>query len=328
MGSNTGSPEDCHPRCHVISELSGGRENNMPITQKTVLEKLLELYREKKRAAHIADLKEAFNVVEKRDVVRPRGWRKTDKIKYTLRELFRKGKLSRSEKQVRVENYPASPYASVKSKTVNVYFYAPADCARKTLSFQVYGNAVSVRFIGYAERVKERPKKDMVLEVLKSSERAMTAGEIIEEICRRYGAYKIETRRDFYNAVSSITRAVLKPLRKEDLRGFKLDGRWVWYFTEEQLEKYREHYIRNSELIRTARDLVKSEKAVPLSRGLPEIATTSDEAKYHLKRVAKYIPVDIKIETGDGRTEVHVSVPEFRRDSFIAVCAMLSPDRS
>ena len=100
MGSNTGSPEDCHPRCHVISELSGGRENNMPITQKTVLEKLLELYREKKRAAHIADLKEAFNVVEKRDVVRPRGWRKTDKIEYALRELFKKGKLSRSEKQI------------------------------------------------------------------------------------------------------------------------------------------------------------------------------------------------------------------------------------
>jgi len=35
---------------------------------------------------------------------------------------------------------------------VNVYFYAPADCAGKTLSFQVYGNAVSVRFIGYADR--------------------------------------------------------------------------------------------------------------------------------------------------------------------------------
>ncbi len=317
MGSNTGSPEDCHPRCHVISELSGGRENDMPITQKTVLEKLLELHRKKKRPVHIADLKEAFNVVEKRDVARPRGWRKTDKIEYALRELFRKGKLSRSEKQVRLENYPASPYASVKTKTVNVYFYAPADCAGKTLSFQVYGNAVSVRFIGYAERIKERPKKEMVLEVLRTSERAMTAGEIVEEICRRYGAYKIETRRDFYNAVSSITRAVLKPLRKEGLRGFKLDGKWVWYFTEEQLEKYREHYIRNSELLRTARDLVKSEKAVPLSRVLSEVAVTPDEAKYHLKRVAKYIPVDIRVETGDGRTEVHVSVPEFRRDSFI-----------
>ena len=108
---------------------------------------------------------------------------------------------------------------------MNIYFYALADCAGKTLSFQVYGNAVSVRFIGYADRVKERMKKEMVLDVLRSSERAMTAGEIVEEICRRYDAYRIEMRRDFYNAVSSITRAVLKPLRKEGLRGFKLDRR-------------------------------------------------------------------------------------------------------
>jgi hypothetical protein len=113
----------------------------MQITQRTVLEKLLELHKEKKRPIHIGDLKEAFNVIEKRDVVRSHGWRKTDKIEYALRELFRKGRLSRSEKQVKLENYPASPYASVKSKTVNVYFYAPADCTGKTLSFQVYGNA-------------------------------------------------------------------------------------------------------------------------------------------------------------------------------------------
>ncbi|WP_456330657.1 hypothetical protein [Archaeoglobus sp.] len=301
----------------MATELSGGRENDMQITQKTVLEKLLELYEEKRRPVHIGDLKEAFNVTEKRDVVKSRGWRKTDKIEYALRELFKKGKLSRSEKQVKLENYPASPYASVKSKTVNVYFYAPTECAGKTLSFQVYGNAVSVRFIGYAERVKERPKKEMVLEVLKNSERAMTAGEIVEEICRRYNAYKIETRRDFYNAVSSITRAVLKPLRKDGLRGFKLDGKWVWYFTDEQLERFREHYIRGSELLRTVRDLVRSEKAVSLSRVLSEISTTPDEAKYHLKRTAKYIPVDIRIETEGEKTEVHVSVPEFKRDSFI-----------
>jgi len=40
---------------------------------------------------HIDDLKEAFNVVGKRDVVRSHGWRKTDRIEYALRELFRKG---------------------------------------------------------------------------------------------------------------------------------------------------------------------------------------------------------------------------------------------
>jgi len=87
--------------------------------------------------------------------------------------------------------------------------------------------------------------------------------------------------------------------------------------SDEQLERYREHYIRNSELLRTVRDLIKSEKAVLLSRVFSEVAATPDEAKYHLKRVAKYISVDIKVEVGDGRTEVHVSVLEFRRDSFI-----------
>jgi hypothetical protein len=154
------------------------------LPQKSVLEKLLELCEKKRRPIHIGDLKEVFNVVEKRDVVKSCSWRKTDQIEHALRELFRKGKLSRSEKQVKLENYPTSPYASVKSKTVNVYFYAPADCVGKTLSFQVNENAVSVRFISYAERVKEKPKKKMILEVLKNSERAMTAGEIVEEICR------------------------------------------------------------------------------------------------------------------------------------------------
>jgi hypothetical protein len=101
------------------------------------------------------------------------------------------------------------------------------------------------------------------------------------------------------------------------VHGLKLDGKWVWYFTDEQLENYREEYIRKSELLRTARDLVKSEKAVPLSRVLSEIAATPDEAKYYLKSVAKYIPVDIRVETENGKMEVHVSVPEFKRDSFI-----------
>jgi len=91
MGSNSSFPGSCHSKRHAIPELSGGRENDMRITQKTVLEKLLELHREKKRPIHIGDLKEAFNVVEKRDVVRSHGWRKTDKIEYALRELFMRG---------------------------------------------------------------------------------------------------------------------------------------------------------------------------------------------------------------------------------------------
>ena len=307
----------CHQKCHGTSQHSRGKENDMRITQRSVLERLLELYEEKNRPIHIGDLKEAFGIVEKRDVVKSGGWRKTDKIEHALRELFKKGKLSRSETQIKLENYPSSPYASIKSRTVNVYFYAPPELAGKTVSFHANGKEISARFISHAERRKDRPKKEMVLEVLRSSERAMTVNEILEEINRRYGAYRIETKRDFYNATSSITRAVLKPLRKEGLRGLKVDGKWIWYFTDEQLERFREEYIRSSELLRTARDLVKSEKAVPLSRVLSEVSATPDEAKYHLKRVAKYIPVDIRVKSENGRMEVHVSVPEFRRDSFI-----------
>ena len=317
MHANTGSDEERHSECLLILEQTERRKNDMQITQRVVLEKFAELHREKNRPLHIGDFKKAFNVIEKRDSSRSNNWRKTDKIEYALRALFKKGKLSRSEKQVRLENYPASPYANVKSKTVNVYFYAPPECAGKTLEFEVNGNIVSARFINYEGKVKGKPKKEMVLEVLLNSERAMTTGEIVEEICRRHSAYRIESRKDFYNAVSSISRAVLKPLRKQGLRGFKLDGKWVWYFSDEQFENFGEWYIRESELLRTARDLVKSEKAVPLSRVLSEITATPEEARYHLRRVAKYIPVDIRVETVDRKTDVHISVPEFRRDSFI-----------
>lgn len=88
----------------------------MEITQRGVYEKFQELYAEKKRPLHLGDFKQAFNVLEKRDSARSNNWRKADKIEYALRELFRKGKLSRSEKQVKLENYPASPYASVDKK--------------------------------------------------------------------------------------------------------------------------------------------------------------------------------------------------------------------
>ncbi|MDI3502725.1 MAG: hypothetical protein PWR13_282 [Archaeoglobi archaeon] len=218
MSSNRATHEGCHLKCHAISDQRRSKGKDMRITQRAVLERVMELYESEKRPVCIGDLKRAFNVLEKRDAARSNNWRNADKIEYALRELFKKGRLSRSEKQVKLENNPASPYASVKGETANVYFYAPADCAGKVLSFKVDGNHVSARFIRYGERVKERPKKEMVLEVLRNAERAMAAGEIVEEICRRYNAYRIESRQDYYNAISSITRAVLKPLRKEGLR--------------------------------------------------------------------------------------------------------------
>jgi len=55
---------------------------------------------------------------------------------------------------------------------------------------------------------------------------------------------------------------------------------------------------------------------VPLSRVLSEVMMTPDEARYHLRRVAKYIPVEIEVETHSS-VEVALRVPEFRKDSFI-----------
>ena len=124
-------PKRSHLRCHRTPEQFSGRDNDMRITQKSVFDKLLKLHAEMKRPVHIGDLKQAFNVLEKRDASRSNNWRKADMIERALRELFKKGKLSRSEKQVKLENYPASPYASVRCKTVNVYFYAPAAARAK-----------------------------------------------------------------------------------------------------------------------------------------------------------------------------------------------------
>ena len=310
----------CLQECHDIKELQEDKRKHMRITQEIVLEAVLEVYRRKGRPVHIGDLKEFFDIREKRDSIRAGNWSRIDSIEHAMRKLFKRGLLSRSERMVRVENYKTSPFAFRKKTTANVYFYAPIELAGRIVEFEIDGQYFAVKLVKYEdfkEKTKARTKKDMVLEVLKSSEKAMTVDEILEEINRRYNAYEITSKKDFYNATSSLLRAVLKPLRKEGLRGIKVDGKWVWYFTEEQLENFKEEYIRKSELLRTARDLVKSEKCVPLSRVLSEIAVTVDEAKYHLKRVAKCIGVEIEVHTSGSSTEVNVKVPDFKRDSFI-----------
>ncbi len=235
-----------------------------------VLEAFNELFEKKKRPLFLADFKEYFGVREKRESKKSSGWRDTDKIEHALRRLFKKGKLSRSESMVKIENYPVSPYASVDSKNVRVYLYASVEYAGRRVEFMLNGKSYSVEFVSY-EMIKKKEsckikKKDLVLEILRNSETALTVDEILERLNERYSVYKIESKRDFYNATSSLTRAVLKPLRKDGLKGRKIDGKWVWYFTEEQLENYRERYIRSNEVLRTVRDLVKSEKVIPMNR--------------------------------------------------------------
>jgi len=286
-----------------------------------VLKAFNELFERKKRPLFLADFKEYFGVREKRESKKSSGWRDADKIEHALRRLFKKGKLSRSESMVKIENYPVSPYASVESKNVRAYLYAPVEYAGKTIEFTLNGKSYSVKFVSY-EIVKDKEsekirKKDLVLEILRNSERALTVDEILERLNEKYRVYRIESKRDFYNATSSLTRAVLKPLRKDGLKGRKIDGKWVWYFTEGQLENYREHYIRNNEVLRTVRDLVKSEKVVPVSRIVSELYLTPEEVRYHVRKVAKCIEVEINVESSARDVRVDVKVPGFKRDSFI-----------
>ena len=285
-----------------------------------VLKAFNELFEKKKRPLCLADFKEYFGIREKRDS-KSINWRESDKIEHALRRLFKKGKISRTESMVKIEDYPVSPYASMDSKNVRAYLYAPIEYAGRIVEFTLNGKEYSARFVSY-EMIKEKEsskvkKKDLVLEILRNSETALTVEEILERLNEKYNVYRIETKRDFYNATSSLTRAVLKPLRKDGLRGRKIDGKWVWYFTEEQLENYRERYIRENEVLRTVRDLVKSEKVVPVSRIVSELYLTPDEVRYHVRKVAKCIEVEINVESSVKDVKVDVKIPEFKRDSFI-----------
>ena len=270
MNKNHEKLERCHSGCHGNNGVSRGKSEIMVYKIEYVLEAFNELFEKKKRPLFLADFKEYFGVREKRESKKSSGWRDTDKIEHALRRLFKKGKLSRSESMVKIENYPVSPYASVDSKNVRVYLYASVEYAGRRVEFMLNGKSYSVEFVSY-EMIKKKEsckikKKDLVLEILRNSETALTVDEILERLNERYSVYKIESKRDFYNATSSLTRAVLKPLRKDGLKGRKIDGKWVWYFTEEQLENYRERYIRSNEVLRTVRDLVKSEKVIPMNR--------------------------------------------------------------
>jgi len=115
------------------------------------------------------------------------------------------------------------------TENVRAYLYAPIEHAGRIVEFTLNEKEYSVRFVSY-EMINEKEsskvkKKDLVLEILRNSETALTVEEILEKLNEKYNVYRIETKRDFYNATSSLTRAVLKPLRKDGLRGRKIDGK-------------------------------------------------------------------------------------------------------
>ena len=63
------------PSASRIPRTSGVRSKGMQITQASVLGKFDEFYTKLKRPLCLADLKQAFNVAEKREAVRSKKWR-------------------------------------------------------------------------------------------------------------------------------------------------------------------------------------------------------------------------------------------------------------
>ena len=51
------------------------------------------------------------------------------------------------------------------------------------------------------------------------------------------------------------------------------------------------------------REILLSKSCVPLSKIVSELWITPDEVKYHLRKVAKYIPIGIRIETENSQTK-------------------------
>lgn len=301
------------------------------VTKAKVLDSAIELYRKFNRPVHIGDIKRDLGVLGKNTSLREkRGNSASYRIARNLHYLFCEGKLSRSEDTARIENYPASPYSTRKSVTTNVHFYAPPEFANQLLRFRLNGQEIEQKFItrDMVNRVPGKSKKEMVLEFLRTSDRALTTNELLDLINQKYNAYDVSTKRKYYNATTSILRAVLKPLRKDGLKGRKLDNRWIWYFTEEQLKNYKKYYIRKNPVLRLVEDLVKSEKCVPLTRILSELQMSPEDAKYHIKKVAKFVPVKITTATTDRDTKVELEIKEFKRDSFIDWLGIVIPQSS
>jgi len=73
MNLNHIKSKKCPQKCHDNKEPQRDRRKLMRITQETVFEAILEIYKKKKRPVHIGDLKEFFEIREKRDSVRARG---------------------------------------------------------------------------------------------------------------------------------------------------------------------------------------------------------------------------------------------------------------
>ena len=116
-----------------------------------VLKVFNELFEKKKRPLCLVDFKEYFGIRKKRDS-KSINWRE---IEHALRRLFKKGKISRTESMIKIEDYPVSPYASMDSKNVKAYLYAPIEYAGRILEFTLNEKEYLAKFVSY-EMIKEK----------------------------------------------------------------------------------------------------------------------------------------------------------------------------
>lgn len=300
------------------------------ITKQLVCNSVHQSYKKLKRPVHIADIKKSYNVLKKNQSTRiKKGTSPADRISRALNRLFKEGEISRSESLVRVENYPASPYSSQRKwVTTNVYFYAPSDAAGKHALFQIDGQEFKVSFVSYdmvKDQKKPKTKKEMVLDVFEESHRALSTPEIVERVNEKYGAYDTSTKQKYLTALSNLANGVLHPLIKKGLRRMEIDKKMVWFFEEEQLERYKESYVRNDSVLMLTRDLVRSRKCVPLTRILSELQMSPREAKSRISKVATKVRVQVDEASSD---KVELSVKNFRRDSFLDWLGLVVPQKS
>jgi ATP-dependent DNA ligase len=289
---------------------------------------ILKLFGELGRPVHLGDLKRALGIRSKRDSAK-RSHTESDGLSRQLHRLFVRGRVSKSKETARVEGYPASPYSRVRKEvTTNVKFYAPPEYAGRRISFTLNGTGYSLDFIDYKAYKaldKEPTKKELVREILMKGERALTANEVLERLNEEHNLYDVSTKQRFYNATTSLTKAVLRKLMREGLRARMYDGRWVWYYTEEQLDNYRQYYVENDEVLRAVRDLVKGERCVPLTKVVSHLQVSPDDVRYRVKRSGKWVPVKVRVETQRGEMRVHLEVGGFKRDSLVDWLGVVAP---
>ena len=270
------------------------------------------------RPVHVGDIKSDLRVLTKRASIRVTHTDGDAIVRHLLR-LFNKGRICKSESLARVEEYPASPYSTVKRKAAaNVRFYAPIEYAGKKIEFEINGTSYSLKFTDCnAEKSDEPTKKELVRRMLRESDRALTVNEIVEKLCKEYNAYDISTKQKFYNATTSITKAVLQKLMREGLRYRKCNGKYVWYFTEKQLEDYREYYVDNDLILRTVKTLVKAEKCVPINRVASVLQIAPNDVRYRVEQDGNFIPVKIITATTLKETKVELEVGQYSMESFL-----------